>query len=113
MGEFLSRTPGDQLYLTDFALHSVGIVLARLGRPDAYVQFIRDTLLEGGVSVVRLGPHDLQAVVWVMERYGLDFDDAYQYQAAEAHGLQLVSFDSDFDRAPLGRQTPSQALQGR
>jgi predicted nucleic acid-binding protein len=43
--------------------------------------------------------------------YGLDFDDAYQYVAAELHGLKLVSLDADFDRTPNGRLTPAAALQ--
>jgi predicted nucleic acid-binding protein len=40
----------------------------------------------------------------------LDFDDAYQYVLAQRRGLRLVSFDADFDRTPLGRVTPAQAL---
>ena len=43
--------------------------------------------------------------------YRLDFDDAYQYVAAEFHGLTLVSLDVDFDRTPRGRLTPAAALQ--
>lgn len=44
------------------------------------------------------------------ERYGLDFDDAYQYSVAEKHGLVIVSFDSDFDRTGKIRKTPSDFL---
>jgi predicted nucleic acid-binding protein len=36
---------------------------------------------------------------------GLDFDDAYQYVAAEKHSMALVSFDADFDRTDRGRRT--------
>jgi hypothetical protein len=36
-------------------------------------------------------------LVIIMERYKLDFDDAYQYLAAEKFRLTLVSFDRDFD----------------
>jgi predicted nucleic acid-binding protein len=111
--DFLDRTPSDQLGLTDFALHSIGIALARLGKPKAFVQFIQDTLLDGAVSLIRLDPKDMQDLVAVMEQYGLDFDDAYQYKAAEKYGLVLVSFDSDFDRTPRGRKTPAQVLQGQ
>jgi len=113
VGDFLDRIPPDQLGLTDFALHSIGIVLARLGKPKAFVQFIQDALLDGAVSLIRLDPEDMQDLVAVMEQYGLDFDDAYQYKAAERYGLVLVSFDSDFDRTPRGRKTPAQVLQGQ
>ena len=42
---------------------------------------------------------------------GLDFDDAYQYVAAETHNLTLVSFDADFDRTERGRKTPADVLK--
>ncbi len=32
----------------------------------------------------------------------LDFDDAYHYLTAEIHDLQVVSFDTDFDRTTRG-----------
>jgi predicted nucleic acid-binding protein len=31
-------------------------------------------------------------------KYNLDFDDAYQYVAATSRKLELVGFDTDFDR---------------
>jgi predicted nucleic acid-binding protein len=77
------------------------------------VRFVQDTLLDGAVSLVRLDPEDMQALVAIMGQYRLDFDDAYQYRAAEKHGLVVVSFDSDFDGTALGRKTPAQALQER
>lgn len=52
-------------------------------------------------------PGDLTQVVAVARPYALDFDDAYQYVLAVEHELTLVSFDSDFDRTPHGRQVPS------
>ena len=42
----------------------------------------------------------------VSRRFGLGFDDAYQYVAAERCGLTIVSFDRDFDRTERGRKTP-------
>ena len=42
------------------------------------------------------------------ERFGLDFDDAYQYVAAEKNDLTIVSFDKDFDRTERGRVPPSE-----
>ena len=46
-----------------------------------------------------------------MAGHGLDFDDAFQYVAAERFDLQLVSFDADFDHTPRGRMTPAQAMR--
>ena len=34
----------------------------------------------------------------VKETYGLDFDDAYQFKAAEEYGLSIVTQDKDFEK---------------
>jgi hypothetical protein len=43
-----------------------------------------------------------------MARYKLDFDDAYQYFAAEKYDLTIISFDVDFNRTARGKKTPSE-----
>jgi uncharacterized protein len=55
---------------------------------------------------------DLKQLLTIRRRFRLDFDDAYQYVAAEKHNLTLVSFDSDFDRTARGRKTPDALLSG-
>jgi len=52
----------------------------------------------------------MAAVAESARRFGFDFDDAYQYVAAEKHNLILVSFDADFDRTKRGRRTPADIL---
>lgn len=70
----------------------------------------QDIFQEGTVQLVRLEPIDIIALVDVAALYHLDFDDAYQYVAAEKYQLVIVSFDSDFDITARGRQTPGQVL---
>jgi uncharacterized protein len=43
-------------------------------------------------------------------RFGLDFDDAYQYAIAGRYGLTIVSFDKDFDRTTKGRKEPAEIV---
>ena len=52
----------------------------------------------------------MQRLIETMTEYQFDFDDAYQYVAAEKYGAELISFDSDFDKAERGRKTPLQIL---
>ena len=59
---------------------------------------------------IRLDTTDLKEIMNVRKRFRLDFDDAYQYVAAEKHDLTLVSFDADFDRTDRGRKTPADIL---
>jgi predicted nucleic acid-binding protein len=111
VGSFLAQIPSDLLFMTDFTFHSIGVVLSRLKRADVLLQFVRDAFIEGDVSIVHLNPEDIAAVVETMQKFGLDFDDAYQYVAAERHNLTVVSFDSDFDRTERGRKTPADLIQ--
>jgi len=111
VGSFLAQISSDLLFMTDFTFHSIGIVLSRLKRTDVLLKFVHDAFIEGDVSIVHFGPEDIAAVVETMQKFGLDFDDAYQYVAAERHNLIVVSFDSDFDRTERGRKTPADLIQ--
>ena len=111
VGRFLDQVPSDQLFITDFSFHSIGIVLSRLNCVDAFLQFVRDAFIDGDVSIVRLSPEDMTKVVSAMQRFKLDFDDAYQYAVAERYGLTIVSFDSDFDHTERGRKLPKDLIK--
>jgi len=60
--------------------------------------------------VISVSTDQMEAVIDASEKFRLDFDDAYQYVAAEEQGLILVSFDADFDRTTRGRKTPAAIL---
>jgi predicted nucleic acid-binding protein len=110
VGRFLAAAPTDQLIISDFTLHSIGVILSRLKRHAVLQQFVDDVLLNGFVGLVSVRPDAMRRLVAAMEQFNLDFDDAYQYVAAEQTGAIVVSFDADFDRTELGRRTPSQVL---
>ena len=112
VGYFLDHTPSERLSITDFAFHSIGVVLSRLNQMEALLRFVQDVFIDGAVALIHLEPGDTERLVRVTEQFDLDFDDAYQYVATEKYNLALVSFDSDFDRTERGRKTPTEALQG-
>ena len=103
---FLESTVPKNLYLTEFSLYSLGIILLRRKMHDAFLQAVDDLLLTGGIRLVRLELEDMQNIVHAARTFNLDFDDAYQYAVAEKYNLIIVSFDSDFDRTERGRKTP-------
>ena len=107
----LDQVPSDHLLITDFALHSIGVILDRLNRRDEFLGFVRDLFIDGAVALVSLEPGDMERLVAVMDRFGLDFDDAYQYVAAERYEVELVSFDGDFDGTERGRVTPGEIIE--
>ncbi|MGQ9631843.1 MAG: PIN domain-containing protein [bacterium] len=102
---FLRGTPPEGLHLSEFALYSLGVVLMRRKMHDTFLRSVDDLLVTGGIQLVRLGVEDMQNIVRASRRFSLDFDDAYQYAAAEKYNLTIVSFDSDFDRTERGRKT--------
>lgn len=80
---FLGSVSSDQLSITDFSFHSIGMILNRLNRREGLLRFVQDTLIDGAVRLIRLNPVATQRQVNVIERLRLDFDDAYQYVVAE------------------------------
>lgn len=73
---------------------------------------MEDLIITEGIKLLRLSVEDTKKLAKVSQRFGLDFDDAYQYAVAERYGLTVVSFDSDFDRTEKGRKTPKDVLEG-
>lgn len=102
---FLLNTNLNLLSISDLSLHSIGIILFRLGKHELFVKFLDDIIFDG-VDVLSLSNKDLRGLDKVSETNNLDFDDAYQYAIAELHDLQLISFDTDFDKTARGRKQP-------
>ncbi|MCA9946032.1 MAG: PIN domain-containing protein [Anaerolineales bacterium] len=106
VGRFLSDTPPNQLIISDFSLHSIGVILDRLDKQAVFAEFVDDVLIQGGVALRNVPPDLMRRLVDVIDAFKLDFDDAYQYVVAERTQATIVSFDKDFDRTSLGRKSP-------
>jgi len=111
VARFFEGTPQATLYVTDFAFHSVALILVSRKRGEALARFVKDLLGIRRVTLLRLTPDEVVSLAARTGELGLDFDDAYQYVAAEKHDLTLVSFDADFDRTDSGRKTPAEVLE--
>ena len=108
----LIQTEEHEFFLSDYSLHSIGLLLFRRKQHHTFRQFLNDMIVRAGMVVVSVPAGELESVIAAAQRFNLDFDDAYQYVAAERYNLTLVSFDSDFDRAERGRKTPAEILRG-
>lgn len=108
---FLLRLSTQELAVTEFSLYSIGLALTRLGQGEIFRQFITDILISAQIRRLVLSADELRDIPEVMRHFRLDFDDAYQYVAAQKHDLTIVSFDADFDRTERSRKTPEQILQ--
>jgi hypothetical protein len=48
VGQLLDTIPTTQLRMSDFSLHSIGVILGRLGANAIFSQFVQDVLIDGG-----------------------------------------------------------------
>ena len=97
--------------MTDYSLHSIGLLLFRRKQHEAFQSFVGDVLLNGGIGLLSLSYGEMERVISASQKFGLDFDDAYQYAVSASRDLALVSFDADFLRTDKGRQTPLEILK--
>ncbi len=111
VAELLGTLSPSDMCMTDFTLHSIGVICNRLKQRDVFVKFVDDVLIDSDVLLVNIPANEMKRVVEIMDRFGLDFDDAYQYVAAEIEKATIVSFDKDFDKTEQGRLTPMQVLK--
>lgn len=72
---FLTKTPRQEIFISEFTLYSLGVFLTRRKKGDTFLQFVDDMLLRGGIRPVRIEPKDMPATVDAMSRFHLDFDD--------------------------------------
>jgi predicted nucleic acid-binding protein len=109
---FLSHPEKYGLFLSDYSLHSIGILLFRKNRHQAFRDFLDDVICNAGVQLLHLLPEDMGMVIDAASRFRLDFDDAYQYGVATKYNLPIVSFDTDFDRTERERKSPGELVSG-
>jgi predicted nucleic acid-binding protein len=100
---FFQAVDIEKTFMTDLALHSIGIILFRLEKYELFTSFVEDMIING-MEILSSPPEDLMKLDSTAQQYNLDFDDAYQYMLAEKHQLQLISFDKDFDSTKIGRK---------
>ena len=99
---FFEKNTLDKLFISDFSLHSIGIILISLNDKDTFRFFIKDMILSG-IRVLSINPEKMLNIIDNSNRFNLDFDDAYQYTIAKNYDLKLVSLDKDFDKTDIKR----------
>jgi len=108
--DLLSRVGEYEFFVSDYSIHSIGLLLFRREQHDIFKRFLMDMLFNAGVRLIALSAEEMEGILSPARRFNLDFDDAYQYTIAECYELSIVSFDTDFDRTERGRKTPIQVL---
>lgn len=108
--QLLLKAPEHLFFISDYSLHSIGMLLFRRQRHDVFRQFVRDVIVRAGTRLLTLQVGDMDLVADTAERFGLDFDDAYQFAVAQKWALTVVTFDRDFERTTPAGKTPAEIL---
>ncbi|MHA1721993.1 MAG: type II toxin-antitoxin system VapC family toxin [Candidatus Baldrarchaeia archaeon] len=86
----------ENLCISDFSLHSIGVILFRNNKEEVFKNFVDDII--PNIEIVTLPKNSYKDLPKVKKMLGLDFDDAYQYKTAEQHSLRIVTMDKDFEK---------------
>ena len=111
VSKFLDSIPTDQIFISDFALHSIGVIMSRLKKLDVLNAFVSDLFLNGLIEQISLEPLDFVDIISNIERFKLDFDDAYQLTVSQKYDLTIVTFDKDFDVKGMNNMSPEDILK--
>ncbi len=86
----------DNLYMSDFTLHSIGVILFRNKKSELFKSFATDVL--PNINILSLKKERYNILHETHNISKLDFDDAYQYQIAREYELTIVTMDADFKK---------------
>lgn len=104
--KFFDLITTDLLFVSDFSIHSIGVILSKLKKYDVFEKFINDLFINGQIELLSLDSADLLDVIYNIEKFNLDFDDSYQLTVAQKYDLTLVTFDKDFKKKGIKKKTP-------
>jgi predicted nucleic acid-binding protein len=94
-GQFLQQNSG-ALAIADFSLHSIGVIALHRQQAALFADFLNDSL--PNLELLHLDRIGYPAVAHAAQIFNLDFDDAYQFTVAKAHGLAIATQDQHFTR---------------
>ena len=86
----------DKIFISDFSLHSIGVILFRYKKRELFEEFIKDILSE--IKILNLPSKAYEFFTKSTDLPNLDFDDLYQYSVAKYFELKIATMDSDFKK---------------
>ena len=84
------------IFLSEFSIHSIGVILFRQKKFAFFESFITDIADNG--TIISLPLKRYPKISTIAQKYQLDFDDAIQTTIALEHKLGIVTMDSDFKK---------------
>ena len=85
-----------KLAISDFSLHSIGLILFRIKRFEIYNSFINDVIRQ--IEVLSIRKINYSQISKIANQFNLDFDDAFQVVVAKTGNLTITTMDEDFEK---------------
>jgi predicted nucleic acid-binding protein len=85
-----------KLFISDFSLHSIGVILFRNKKEKIFNMFVTDILQN--IEILSLTKFKYSYLDDIKKKYQLDFDDSYQLAIAQDHNLEIATMDFDFKK---------------
>lgn len=80
---FLQNVDQSKIFISDFCIYSIGIILMKRKRFKTFLRFIDDQVIN--VGIIHLEPEELKIIPQFVSAFNLDFDDAYHYAIGNCH----------------------------
>ncbi len=85
-----------QIFISDFSIHSIGVILFRNKKEAVFERFVNDVLVK--LEILTLEKEAYKKLSEISKEFNLDFDDAYQFKIAQENNLIIATMDRDFDK---------------
>ena len=82
------------IYLSDFSLHSIGVILLKEKKVKTFEQFLKDVLPY--TTILSLPKEIYSEIASIASKYKMDFDDTYQALIAMEFEIGIKTMDKDF-----------------
>ena len=93
--EFISIN-SDKITISDFSFHSIAVILFRYKKHNILKDFYTDIISK--IQVLNLPKSAYEYLIDNSSKFGLDFDDMYQYSVAKHFNLEIVTMGADFKK---------------
>lgn len=84
------------LFISDFSLHSIGLILLKSNAIDVLRKFLNDSF--PAIRILTLPINAYESLIVAAQKFSLDFDDAYQHAITKNFSLKIATMDQDFKR---------------
>lgn len=108
VSQFFNTVSLKQIFISDFTLHSIGVILFKFKKLDILNSFVEDLFINGQIELLTIDPLDFHSIISNIEEFHLDFDDAYQLTVSKKYDMKIVSFDKDFNTKGINKITPQE-----